>query len=80
MLKVVFDAHINEIISHGFRAMPITIPDKVLEVRADLIENQLAHAVPGPNGRSYKRPSCLSEQRKMKQAWADYLGGLPPVR
>jgi integrase len=79
MLQVWCYAYINEIISHGFRAMPRTILE-VLEVRADFIEHQLAHTVPGPNGRAYNQTSYLSERRKMMQTWADYLDGLPCAR
>ena len=35
----------DEMSRHGFRAMARTILDEVLEVRPDLIEHQLAHAV-----------------------------------
>jgi integrase len=61
---------------HGFRAMARTIMDEVLQVRPDLIEHQLAHAVRDPLGRAYNRTSFLDERRKMMQTWADYLDGL----
>jgi integrase len=61
---------------HGFRAMARTILDEVLQVRPDLIEHQLAHAVRDPNGRAYNRTAHLEERRKMMQLWADYLNGL----
>jgi len=35
---------------HAFRAMARTILDKVLHIRPDYIEHQLAHAVRDPNG------------------------------
>lgn len=61
---------------HGFRAMARTILDEVLQVRPDLIEHQLSHAVRDPNGRAYNRTAHLVERRKMMQQWADYLDGL----
>ncbi|MBN1662866.1 MAG: integrase arm-type DNA-binding domain-containing protein [Deltaproteobacteria bacterium] len=61
---------------HGFRAMARTILDEILQVRVDIIEHQLAHAVKDPNGRAYNRTSHLEERRKMMQLWADYLDGL----
>ena len=61
---------------HGFRAMARTIMDEVLNVRVDLIEHQLAHAVKDPLGRAYNRTKHLPERRKMMQQWADYLDGL----
>lgn len=60
----------------GFRVMARTIRDEVLQVRPDLIEHQLAHAVRGPLGRAYSRIQHLSERRRMMQPWADYLDGL----
>jgi integrase len=66
----------DEMSGHGFRAMARTILDEVLEVRPDLIEHQLAHAVRDPNGRAYNRTAHLPERRKMMQQWADYLDKL----
>jgi integrase len=66
----------DEMTGHGFRAMARTILDEVLQVRADFIEHQLAHAVRDPNGRAYNRTAHLAERRKMMQMWADYLDGL----
>ena len=62
--------------AHGFRAMARTIMDEVLEVRVDLIEHQLAHAVKDPNGRAYNRTAHLPARKKMMQQWADYLDKL----
>jgi integrase len=62
--------------AHGFRAMARTIMDEVLEVRVDLIEHQLAHAVKDPNGRAYNRTAHLPARRAMMQRWADYLDKL----
>jgi integrase len=61
---------------HGFRAMARTILDEVLQIRPDIIEHQLAHAVRDPLGRAYNRTAHLAERQKMMQTWADYLGGL----
>ena len=66
----------EEMSGHGFRAMARTILDEVLNVRVDLIEHQLAHAVRDANGRAYNRTAHLPERRKMMQQWADYLDGL----
>ena len=66
----------EEMSGHGFRAMARTIFDEVLNVRVDLIEHQLAHAVRDANGRAYNRTAHLPERKKMMQQWADYLGGL----
>ncbi len=66
----------DEMTGHGFRALARTILDEVLQVRPDLIEHQLAHAVKDANGRAYNRTSHLPERRKMMQLWADYLDGL----
>jgi integrase len=66
----------EEMTGHGFRAMARTILDEVLNVRPDLIEHQLAHAVKDPNGRAYNRTAHLPERRKMMQQWSDYLDSL----
>jgi len=66
----------TEMSGHGFRAMARTILDEVLQVRPDLIEHQLAHAVRDPLGRAYNRTQHLNERRRMMQTWADYLDGL----
>ena len=61
---------------HGFRAMARTILEEVLQVRPEIIEHQLAHAVRDPLGRAYNRTTYLSERQKMMQLWADYLDNL----
>jgi len=66
----------DEMSGHGFRAMTRTIMDEVLNIRVDLIEHQLAHAVKDPNGRAYNRTAHLPERKKMMQLWADYLDSL----
>ena len=66
----------EEMSGHGFRAMARTILDEVLNVRVDLIEHQLAHAVRDANGQAYNRTAHLPERKKMMQQWADYLDEL----
>ncbi len=61
---------------HGFRATARTLLDEVLKFRVDIIEQQLAHAVKDPNGRSYNRTTFLADRHKLMQAWADYLDAL----
>ncbi len=63
----------TEMSGHGFRAMARTILDEVLQVRPDLIEHQLAHAVRDPLGRAYNRCQYLNERRKIMETWASYL-------
>jgi integrase len=66
----------EEMSGHGFRAMARTILDEVLEVRPELIEQQLAHAVKDPLGRAYNRTKFFPERHEMMKQWADYLDGL----
>ncbi|RUR09713.1 tyrosine-type recombinase/integrase [Legionella septentrionalis] len=66
----------EELSGHGFRATARTLLDEVLNVRPDIIEHQLAHAVRDPNGRAYNRTAHLAERKKMMQDWADYLDSL----
>lgn len=55
----------SEMSGHGFRAMARTILDEVLQVRPDLIEHQLAHAVRDPLGRAYNRTQHLRMHYKI---------------
>lgn len=66
----------TEMSGHGFRALARTLIDEKLQIRPDLIEHQLAHAVRDPLGRAYNRTQHLPERKKMMQQWADYLDGL----
>ena len=66
----------DEMTGHDFRAMARTVLDEVLQIRPDIIEHQLAHAVKDPNGRAYNRTTHLEERRRMMQVWADYLDTL----
>ena len=66
----------DEMCGHGFRAMARTIMDEELNIRPDLLEHQLAHAVKDVHGRAYNRTAHLPERKKMMQAWANYLDSL----
>lgn len=66
----------DEMTGHGFRAMARTLLDEVLDVRVELIEHQLAHAVKDTLGRAYNRTSHLPQRKEMMQEWADYLDRL----
>lgn len=63
----------EEITGHGFRAMARTMLHEILHFQPDVIEAQLAHAVPDRLGGAYNRTQFIAERRKMMQAWADYL-------
>lgn len=63
----------EEITSHGFRAMARTILHERLGYSPDVIELQLAHAVPDRLGEAYNRTKFLEERKRMMQDWADYL-------
>lgn len=63
----------TEITGHGFRAMARTILHEELEQKPEVIEHQLAHAVPDNLGKAYNRTKFLKERRLMMQKWADYL-------
>ncbi|SOE56334.1 Integrase [Burkholderia sp. OK233] len=66
----------TEITGHGFRAMARTILHEELEQKPEVIEHQLAHAVPDNLGSAYNRTKFIRERRVMMQLWADYLGKL----
>ncbi|NKA75098.1 integrase [Ralstonia solanacearum] len=66
----------TEITGHGFRAMARTILHEELEQKPEVIEHQLAHAVPDTLGRAYNRTKFIKERRAMMQKWADYLDKL----
>ncbi len=56
----------DEATGHGFRATARTLLDEVLGFRADIIEQQLGHAVRDPNGRAYNRTTFLEERKETK--------------
>ncbi|WP_233831765.1 tyrosine-type recombinase/integrase [Paraburkholderia sp. ZP32-5] len=66
----------TEITGHGFRAMARTILHEELEHKPEVIEHQLAHAVPDNLGSAYNRTKFIRARRSMMQEWADYLGRL----
>lgn len=66
----------TEITGHGFRAMARTILHQELGFAPELIEHQLAHAVPDTLGRAYNRTKFISQRSVMMQRWADYLDTL----
>lgn len=66
----------EEMTPHGFRAMARTLLDEELNYRVDIIEQQMAHRVADPLGRTYNRTKFLKERREMMQHWADYLDSL----
>ena len=66
----------TEITGHGFRAMARTILHEELAQRPEVIEHQLAHAVPDALGRAYNRTKFIKERQIMMQTWANYLDGL----
>ncbi|MCA8219098.1 integrase arm-type DNA-binding domain-containing protein [Burkholderia cepacia] len=66
----------TDITGHGFRAMARTILHEELEQKPEVIEHQLAHAVPDALGSAYSRTKFLKERRVMMQRRADYLDEL----
>jgi len=66
----------KEVTGHGFRATARTILAERLDVPAELIEEQLAHAVSDSLGRVYNRTRFLAQRRQMMTTWANYLDRL----
>jgi integrase len=66
----------DEMTAHGFRAMARTLLHERLGVAPEVIEAQLAHAVPDTLGRAYNRTEFVDQRRQMMQTWADYLDRL----
>lgn len=62
--------------AHGFRAMARTMAAERLGVDPQVIEAQLAHAVPDALGRAYNRTQYLDQRRELMAKWADYLDRL----
>ena len=58
-------------VAHGFRSTASTLLNE-MGWPPDVIEAQLAHAIPGVRA-VYNRAVYLDERRRMLQAWADYL-------
>jgi integrase len=66
----------DDMTAHGFRAMARTMIAERLGVAPEVIEAQLAHAVPDALGRAYNRTQYLEQRRDMMSKWADYLDRL----
>lgn len=66
----------EDMTAHGFRATARTMIAERLEIAPEVIEAQLAHAVPDALGRAYNRTQYLEQRRAMMQQWADYLDRL----
>jgi len=66
----------EEVTGHGFRATARTILAERLDVAAELVEAQLAHAVSDSLGRAYNRARFLEQRRQMMTTWANYLDKL----
>jgi integrase len=66
----------TQITGHGFRAMARTILHERLNISPEIIEHQLAHAVPDNLGGAYNRTKFLDQRKAMMQQWADYLDEL----
>jgi integrase len=66
----------DEMTAHGFRAMARTMLAERLDVAPEVVEAQLAHAVPDALGRAYNRTQYVEQRKAMMQTWADYLDRL----
>lgn len=66
----------DEMTAHGFRATARTLAAERLGIEPEVIEAQLAHAVPDALGRAYNRAQFLEQRQRLMQQWADYLGRL----
>ena len=66
----------DEMVGHGFRAMARTIAAERLGIPPEVLEAQLAHAVPEAHGRAYNRTKYLAQRRETMAQWADYLDSL----
>ncbi len=66
----------EDMTAHGFRAMARTMIAERLGFAPEVIEAQLAHAVPDALGRAYNRTQYLDQRREMMTKWADYLDQL----
>lgn len=62
--------------THGFRAMLRTLGRERLEIDADVLEAQLAHAKKGEVAQAYDRTKHLTKRHTAMQQWADYLDTL----
>lgn len=63
----------DDMTPHGFRAMARTMAAERLGIASEVIEAQLAHAVPDDLGRAYNRTQFLDQRKELMSKWADYL-------
>jgi integrase len=66
----------DELTGHGWRAVARTMLHERLGFASEVIEHQLAHAVPDKLGTAYNRTRFITDRRRMMQEWADYLDKL----
>jgi len=66
----------EDMTAHGFRATARTMIAERLNISPEVIEAQLAHAVPDALGKAYNRTQYLQQRRSMMQSWADYVDKL----
>lgn len=66
----------EDMTAHGFRAMARTMAAERLGADPQVIEAQLAHAVPDALGRAYNRTTFVEQRRGLMTRWADYLDAL----
>lgn len=66
----------DDMTAHGFRAMARTMAVERLGIDPQVIEAQLAHAVPDALGRAYNRTTFSDQRRDLMVKWADYLDRL----
>ena len=66
----------DDMTAHGFRAMARTMIAERLGVAPEVIEAQLAHAVPDALGRAYNRAQYMEQRTAMMTKWADYVDQL----
>lgn len=66
----------DDMTAHGFRAMARTMAAERLGIAPEVIEAQLAHAVPDALGRAYNRTQYLEQRTELMAKWADYLDQL----
>lgn len=62
--------------THGFRGMFRTMARERLNVAADVLEAQLAHAKKDEIQKAYDRTAFVDERKDVMQAWADYIDQL----
>jgi integrase len=66
--------------THGFRGTLRTVGRERLNIPADVLEAQLAHAKRGDVQKAYDRTQFLDERKVAMQSWADYLDRLRKKR